>query len=176
MTVSHEGQLGGRMVQAALNETLVTNPGYSYTWRVHIQPTTWICAAHTSQVNPVDDDTEASLSSQCSRDDLYSYTSKLPSPVILCSFLCHGKTHFILFESWSLPLNVHHLWLYSLFPCARACVCVCVWFQTFVYGELMIDLWSLCSFDELSVCGGLQPKRQCHWESRLINCWLQLFV
>ena len=126
MTVSHEGQLGGRMVQAALNETLVTNPGYSYTWRVHIQPTTWICAAHTSQVNPVDDDTEASLSSQCSRDDLYSYTSKLPSPVILCSFLCHGKTHFILFESWSLPLNVHHLWLYSLFPCARARACVCV--------------------------------------------------
>ena len=77
-----------------------------------------LCGTHFS-------DTEASLSSQCSRDDLYSYTSKLPSPVILCSFLCHGKTHFILFESWPLPLETSIICDYILYFHVRVRVCVC---------------------------------------------------
>ena len=170
MTVSHEGQLGGRMVQAALNETLVTNPGYSYTWRVHIQTTIWICAAHTSQVNPVDDDTEASLSSQCSRDDLYSYTSKLPSPVILCSFLCHGKTHFILFESWSLPLETSiicdHILYFHVRVCVCVCVCVisnfCVWWTDDWFMKPLFFWWAQCLWWSPAK-GTVSLRKQADW-------------
>ena len=167
MTVSHEGHLGGRMVQAALNETLVTNPGYFYTWRVHIQPTIWISAAHTSQI----------LKPHCPasvQEMTFILTPLNFRHLWFCVHFCVMVKHtlYCLRADLYLSKRPSSVIIFFISMCVCVCVCVisnfCVWWTDDWFMKPLFFWWAQCLW--------WSPAKECHWESRLIDCWLQLFV